>query len=366
MTQPQKNFSDLRGSGASELDLALRQMLSQRHLDRLSPLPSTRDLARKFGISNTTAYRVLLKLLEECLLWRHENGRFYHAEARELIEKPRPLACLLRRLETWSIAYENIMQGFSQVCGQHKRGMLFVHNESLVQHPDLSRPPSYASLQQQRQALKEFSLTHASLTGGVLLDDAWSDSILAEFQDILHNAVVVYRKTSLPFLSNVQVDFKAAALLAVAHACARGYQQLWLAVPFTCDAPVDTMIENVVAAGKEVGCPLPKDRIFSVATPEERAAFVDRLKKQRDRVAVFCPEDNVASLLQKTLQNAGLRCPEQAGLISGMGSAVVQSRNITSVQCDFAALGRKAAEILLQGRQTDTILPQRLLTGGTT
>jgi DNA-binding LacI/PurR family transcriptional regulator len=354
------------GRGAAELESLLRRLLDGASLELESPLPTTRDLARRFGIANTTAYRVLLKLRMEGRLWRHENGRFFPAGARELLEKPRPFACLLRRLETWSTMYEGVMAGFSQVCGQNHRGMLFIHNESLVQHSDLLHPPSFAAPELQKRALKEFVRHHVTASGGVLLDNAWNDAVLGEFADGLRNGVVVCRPTSLPFLSSVHTDYQKVALMAIGHLLARGYREIWLAVPFRNDATVDLVIEHSTAAARELGLSIDPRNILSAGTPPEQARLVRRLKTAAGRVGLFCPEDNVTRILYDRISAAGLACPKKIGLLSGFGTLPVRERGITSVECDFEEIGRQAAAVLNDSRLQRVMLPPRLLTGKTT
>lgn len=355
-----------QGHGAEALESLLRHYLAQTSLDLKSPLPTTRALAERFAVANTTAYRVLLKLHAADLLWRTANGRFYPAGSRALLEKPSPFACLLRRLETWSMMYEGVMRGFSQVCGKSRRGMLFIHNESLVQHPDLAHPPTFAPSRLQENALKEFVRCHATSIDGILLDHAWSDPVLARFEKEFRNAVVVCRPTSLRFLSTVQTDFRQAALLALGHLLARGFKEVWLAVPFRNDTTVDLMIDNAIAASRELGLPLARRNIHVVATPAEQTRFIERLRRATHRVGVFCPEDNVTRILHKRLRSAGLPCPEKVGLLSGFGTASVRQRDISSIHCDFEAIGRQAAEVLNSGRRQHVVLPPRLQTGQTT
>lgn len=355
-----------QGHGAAELEPLLRRHLSQPPRDLKVPLPTTRTLAEGFAVANTTAYRVLLKLHAEGLLWRTENGRFYPAGSRALLEKPKPFACLLRRIEAWSMMYEGIMRGFSQVCGRGRRGMLFVHNESLVQHPDLAHHPTFAPSRLQENALQEFVHCHAASIGGVLLDHAWSDTVLARFEKELRNAVVVCRPTSLRFLSSVQADFRQAALLALGHLLARGFREVWLAVPFRNDTTVDLMIENAAVVSRELGMPVARRNILGAATPAEQIRLIERLRRATGRVGVFCPEDNVTRILHERLRAGGLACPEKVGLLSGFGTASVRQRGISSIHCDFETIGRQAAEVLNSGRRQHVVLPPRLQAGQTT
>src|SRR5258706_11836774 len=63
------------------------------------PLPTTREFGRRFRVASATAYRILQKLSEDGEIWQHPtSGRFYPPAARALLDRPKPVACLIRRL----------------------------------------------------------------------------------------------------------------------------------------------------------------------------------------------------------------------------------------------------------------------------
>jgi len=354
------------GKGVTDLELAVRLLSEQRNWDVQTPLPTTRELGDRYGISNASACRLLKRMGDEKVIWRRENGRYYLNESRRLFERRKPYACLLRKLQNWSRIYQGVMSGFSQVFGRDRASLLFVHNESLVRHADTDHPPVHAGLNAQREALLEFFRDHQDQFGGILFDDVWMDDVLGGFTHQFGNAVIVCRPSRLPELSSVSVDFDAAALLALGHLYARGYEDVWLAVPFAHAAPVDLMSQAAVRAAAMLGRPFPESRIAMVSTPQEREAFVARIQETDKRVGVFCLEDNVSLILWKQFAAAGIACPERVGLLSGMGTAIVTERHISSVQIDFEKIGLTAGEILASGKPRTVLLPPSLSFGETT
>lgn len=354
------------GSGVSDLELAVRLLSEQRNWDVQSPLPTTRELGDLYGISNASACRLLKQMDAEKVIWRRENGRYYLNESRRLFERCKLYACLLRKLQNWSRIYQGVMSGFSQVFGPDRASLLFVHNESLVRHADTDHPPVHAGVNAQREALLEFFRDHQNQFGGILFDDVWMDDVLAGFTHQFSNAVIVCRPSRLPELSSVSVDFEAAALLALGHLFARGYEDVWLAVPFAHAAPVDLMSQAAVRAAALLGRPIPDSRIAMVSTPQEREAFVTRIQAMEKRVGVFCLEDNVSLILWKQFAASGIPCPERVGLLSGMGTGIVTERHISSVQIDYERIGLTAGEILASGKPRTVLLPPSLAIGATT
>lgn len=354
------------GEGVAGLEAALRKLAEQKAWDVQQPLPTTRELGERYHISNASACRLLKRLDEEDVIWRRDNGRYYVAESRRIFERPKPYACLLRKLQNWSRIYQGIMSGFSQAFGRNRAAMLFVHNENLVRHADTAHPPVHAGAAAQREALTEFFRDHDDPLGGILLDDVWLDEVLEEFAEKLSNAVIVCRPTRLAGLSSVAVDFDSSAVLAIGHLYARGYEEIWLAVPFANAAPVDLMCAAARRAATMLGKPIEEQNICFVSTPAERESFFQRLKEARKRVGVFCLEDNVALILSRSLRASGIACPGRVGVISGMGTDIVTERRITTLQINYEKIGLTAGEILAEGTSRTVTLPTTLILGETT
>ena len=353
------------GRGVAELERTVRQLVTSKNRDINRPLPTTRELGEQHGVSNASACRLLKRLDEKGVIWRRENGRYYPNESRRLFERRRPYACLIRKLQHWSRMYHAIMSGFSQAFGPNKASMLFVHNEELVRHADTEHPPHHAGLAAQRRALTDFFHDHENEFAGLLFDDVWLDAALAKFSDELTNAVVVCRTTTLPKLSSVSVDFDASAVMAIGHLYARGYEEIWIAVPFANSAPVDLMQAAALRAAASLGSPIDRRNICSAATPADRERLMARLKTAKKRVGLFCLEDNMSLILCRAFNDSGIDCPRRIGLLSGMGD-IVSELGISCLKIDYEAIGRTAGEILISRKHRIVQQPSRLVLGQTT
>ena len=355
-----------RGKGVADLEKSIRQIAVETNWDVHKPLPTTRELGERYGISNASVCRLLKRLYEGKTIWRRDNGRYYFNDSRRLFERLKPYACLLRKLQTWSRIYQGIMGGFSQAFGRNKAAMLFVHNETLVRHTDTAHPPVHADASTQHESLAEFFRDHENQFGGILLDDVWLDEVLEKFSPQLTNAVIVCRPSTLPGLSSVSADYDASALMAIGHLYARGYEEIWLAVPFASSAPVDLMTDAAAQSAEKLGKPIDAANICSVATPEDREGFLAKLKSAQKRVGVFCIEDNMTLILWRSFARAGIECPAQVGLLSGMGTGIVADHQISSLQINYERVGRTAGEILAAREQRVVTLPTQLFLGITT
>lgn len=360
------------GRDGTELEKAIRQFATDKKWNVRQPLPTTRELGQHYAISNASVCRLLQKLNRENVVWRRDNGRYYFNESRRLYERHKPYACMLRKLETWTVIYQAIMSGFGQAFGQQKGAILFIHNESLFQRVLPDQPPLFASADEQRVLLREFLRDHEGQFRGILLDQVWSDDVLKEFVPQLSNSVIVCRPSTVPEISSVSVDFEMSGMLAVGHLYARGFDEIWLAVPHSGSVNYQMMAISAVNASKKLGRPIDEKNILSVATNGEREKFIARLGTSKKRIGVYylgslgAPPDHLALVLRRGLAAAGLECPERVGFLVGMSIHSPGEHEISTFQVDYTEMGRIAGEILASNKHRTAIVPAQLCIGATT
>jgi hypothetical protein len=331
------------------------------------PLPTTRALGQRFGVANTTVFRALRELVDAGEIWQlPANGRFYPATARALLDRPKPVACLIRRLELGSELYRELLEGVSSGCGAARRTMLLWHDELLVNHPDPQEPPIFAPLVQQRAILQEFLDRHGDAAEGFILDHVWSDEALSAFAERLKPAVVLFRSCALAGFNNIAANFHAGALKALAHLLGRGFEQIIPIEPFTGDPAVNEFAAALTAAAAELGCGDRLAVVARVSTAAERTALIARLRRSSRRIALLCPEDNVATLLLAAVRAAGLRCPEQTGILSTMGTDFAIKAGLSCVRYDFRELGRRAVAALGGSPASRQSIEPEFFSGSTT
>ena len=330
------------------------------------PLPTTRALAAKFGPSAATVFRLLQQLEVEGALWQHASGRFYRAAARALLDRPKPVACLIRRLELCSALYRELLEGISAGAGEARRAMLLWHDDVLVNHPDPDRPPTFAGAAAQRVVLDGFLERHASDAGGFVLDHVWTDAVLKRADKRLAPGVLLFRRAPAGSpLANVRADFDAAATQALAHLLGRGFTRLVPVEPFAGDPAVEEFLTALDRAATALGC---ADKLAPRAAgrlPEEQAALIAALPR-RGRTALIVPEDHVAVRLRTRLETEGRACPETVGLLAVMGTDVAGAAGLTRLSFDFRAMGRAAIRLLGEGEPGEVVFSPTLHLGATT
>ncbi len=333
----------------------------------LKPLAATRVLGERFGVSHGTVFRVLNRMEKAGRVWRHPNGRFYPALAGKVLGRAKPLAVMLRRMLSWSSLCREVMEGFTDECGERERPILWFHNKNLVTQESADGAVQVASSSVQRKLLKEFFLLHGETIGGVLFDEFWrDDAIRGVFPTDLPSANF-FRSSELPGLGSVAGDFKNGALLAMSHLLACGYERIFLLDPFPGYAPAELFLK----AGREVyheiaGRELPPDQEVPLHDPVRRKAFLRKLATGQVRAGLICPEDNLSLGLARELRAAGIALGQRHGLVSVMGTSVMNSGDVTCVSYDFREMGRSAAAMLCEGRPESIVFPPTLKVGAST
>ncbi len=364
-SSPPRSSAGPAGPRGPGLPARLQRLLAATAADQ--PLPTTRELGERFGVANSTVARVLRRLTDAGDVWQHPvSGRYFPTGARLLLDRPKPVACLIRRLELGSALYRELLEGISTGCGASRRTMLLWHDELLVNHPDPGQPPAFASTAEQTAILADFLERHGGAAGGFILDHVWSDAALRAHAERLRPAVVLFRACAVESMGNVRADLRAGALKALGHLLGRGYDTVLPVMPFAGDPAVEEFAATLATVAGELDCRARVEASVAAATPEERQALTRRLRGVRRRTALLCPEDHVAAMLVTALGEAGVGCPDPVGVLTVMGTERATSAGLSCLRYDFRQLGRTAVEALGAETPVRIAVEPVLAPGGTT
>jgi len=345
------------GEWTKEFNKWLRARLKQPG-GMVEPLPTTRDLAERYEVANSTVFRQFLRLEEEGVLWRAASGRFYNAQARSMVDKPLPVACLFRRIEDWSLLYQELMEGIGRASEQAGRASLLWHDDGLVRHGDVGHPPRFSSPATQEKSIKTFLDRYGSAVAGVILDHAWSDKALAAMPAEIKKKCVLLCRPGPAGIASVAPNALRAAELALTHLLATGCGSIHPVRPFSGDSAVDFMLkaihEAAASAGIKTGLELAAD------TPAARTRLITELGKPgkpTGMVGLMVPEDNVAQLLREECIKRRIQTIK---LISLQGTR--RAAGITHIKNDYAAIGAQAVHLLINaGQGTGDVPAPRLV-----
>jgi len=336
-----------RGRKPGEWAGEFRKSLKAHHRARgvSQPIPPLRELAEHYGVNHTTIFRQLQRAEEEGLLWKAPNGRHYLPAARSLIEKARPVACLFRKIENWSFLYQELMEGIAARCETAAVGSLLWHDDALVRHPDLRRPPSFAGVPHQIQSLKRFVTQNENMVGGIILDHLWTDEALATLPPAWRKNAVRLCRPGVGEIASVAPDFPVVAHLALTHVFALGYRAIQPIEPFPGDSAIAHSLASFLAAAEKAGAGAFLHPVMSAADSGARARLIRRLQKTSRRTALIFPEDNTAAIFREECRASGI--PQKIGVISLQGTRGAGEAGLTHVRTNYRSLGETAVEIAL-------------------
>lgn len=333
----------------------------------LKPLPATRALGEKFGISHGTVFRLLARLEKEGKVWRHANGRIYPALAGKVLGRAKPLAVMLRRMLAWSSLCREVMEGFTDECGERDRPILLFHNRNLMVQEMADSGLKVASNRSQKEMLREFVLLHGDSVGGVLFDEVWRDESIREALPPEVAAVSFSRASVLPQVGSVAADFKAGALLAMSHLLASGYEKILLVDPLPDYEPARRFLKLAAEVHREIsGRELPGSRIVELHSADQRREFLRKLAGSKTRTGLICPEDNLSLSLAREMRAAAIPLGRLHGLVSVMGTSAIAAGDISCVRYDYRAMGHAAAAMLCEGRTESRLFAPVLDVGSST
>jgi hypothetical protein len=349
------------------LEKWLETQVLRQDAGALAPLPATRALGERFGVSHGTAFRLLSRLEKEGRVWRHANGRFYPALAGRVLGRAKPLAVLLRRMQVWSSLCREVMEGFTDECGERDRPILWFPNKNLLTQETSGGGVRIASAPVQRTLLEEFRLFHGETVGGILFDEVWRDDAIRGVFPAGMPLLSFSRPSRLPGVGGVVADFRAGALLAISHLLASGFEKIVLIDPLPDYEPATVFLGIAREVYRELaGMDLPKTQVVTLHETSRRKNFLRKLAGTKTRLGLICPEDNVSLALAAELRAAGAGVARRHGLVSVMGTSLLAPGDLTCVRYDFPAMGRAAAAMLCEGKMAVRSFPPRLDVGAST
>ena len=354
-----------KGKQVIKLEKELTELLKDGNWEASDPLPVTRELAEKFDVSNVTVHRVLRKFSNEGLLWRSDSGRYFLPSGREMMERPKPVFCLVRELTARHVSYRLMLQGFSRQCAEARRSLLFPSDVGLVNLTEPEEPPQFQNSSAQLKSFRRVLRTNPQKQHGFLLDHLWHEDVLGHCADELPNAVILWRSTNVESISSVSIDFEAAAHQAISHLLQQKYERIIIAIPFEGDSAVDQMAEAGAKAASELTQFKPED-ICMATNDRERQQLVESIRNAPERIGIFCIEDSVCKLLLDTIRLAGIRCPEKVGIISGMGTEIAHWGGLSTIEIPFVEMGAVAGKLIGSRTKGKKVLPTKVIRNLTT
>lgn len=335
--------------------------------DVLAPLPTTRELGERYGVSHVSVSRILRKMADEGRLWQAHSGRFYAAEAEAQLSHPRPVGCLVRSLSGWAAWYERIMTGVSFGCEAEERAILVHPVADMVVQAAPDAPASFLRASEQRKVMERYIRRHAGSEQKLLLDDAWSDAVLRKYADRLPSARLLLRPSPVAAIPSLHPNFPQGAMLGLSHLLGLGHKKIIFVQPYKDYATTrefEAAFTDAVESIGEVGL---EYEVFQSEGSARFGKLIKRLKtKAGEGTALVCPEDNFSVALLAALREAGIDVPGKVALLGGMGTRILAEAGISQLSVDFVELGRRAVTTRAKDWTENLTIPFALERGVTT
>jgi DNA-binding LacI/PurR family transcriptional regulator len=161
--------------------------------------------------------------------------------------------------------------------------------------------------------------------------------------------LVIVESVNVPGLTTVRVDQAGGARQVTRHLLGQGVSTVWHVA-----GPVDWIEAEARVGGwraelDAVGARVPR-LLRGTWRPESGYEAGRRLARRRDVEAVFVANDQMALGLLRAFQEAGVRVPGDV-LVAGFDDvpeAAYYPPPLTTVRQDFAAVGRRSIQLLLE------------------
>jgi hypothetical protein len=332
--------------------------------DLLHPLPSTREIGLRYGISNVSVCRVLKRLEIEHVVWQAANGRYYLYASRRLLERQRTYVCLTAPKETWGHMQAEVLMAWDRTDDRC--------SSTWVVHRDPERGEENGQswhdrvIVEQRRFLREFFADPHHAWDGTLFDSHWRDEALAAFPHRLRGAVMLGRETEVAGLASLAVDFDAAALLGLAHLHARGYREVRVVSSSRVGLAQQQQFDAIVRAAGRLGQP-----IASELAPVSAVALDARSRSEDGGaggagIGWFCLDEVAAEEAVRSIQVEGGRPRRKAGVLAALPHPRLEELNVTRFVVDPGEAGFWLAELLQAGAGKGIRLAPELVLGAST
>lgn len=178
-------------------------------------------------------------------------------------------------------------------------------------------------------------------------------------------AVVVAGHRKIENVTNIVLDHKKAAELALRHLYELGHRRIAFMRGGSRSSDADDRWESMMAVARELGIAVPPELCVQldllVWTPE--LGFVptkELLSRKVDFTALVCFNDNAAIGAIRALIDYGLRVPQDVSVVGfdDIQSAAYQNPSLTTIRQPMHEMGAESARLLLRRIRGEADYPE--------
>ncbi|HML46713.1 MAG TPA: GntR family transcriptional regulator [Clostridia bacterium] len=321
-----------------------------------SMLPTEKELAAHYGVSRSTIQKTLGTLVLKGMITR-TAGKGTFVTERPVLEEGLPgrddVVILLPNHQT-------------QVSFGYLRGA-----SSRLKQEGIQVTPHYSHNNSDQVFLRARQYAQGGAAGLIVYPISSEDpeGVLVKCRKSGLPVVTIDKNTMGATLSSVCSDNYAGGFIAGTHLIEKGHRDiLWVQNEQLSDTLQDRMC-GFVDALAERGLSLPEENRFVFAASNDHKSKETIMSFLRKRVAgapptaVFCASDAVASLVYRAAYDLGIKIPDVLSVIGfdNLDIAEAMSPPMTTIAQDFYAIGKEAANLLLEQIRGGTGVTKRYL-----
>ncbi len=350
-------------STSNQIKEKLRQFVLDGELKPMSPLPSIRALAKRFGVSPTTVHKAIRMLKEEGLVSPHDRS------------------CI-------SVTIPSSLKGLRAKAEARTIALVIRNNPDYVREGP-GYPGEVIRVLRAKLAKAGFALDVVSLTGiqrletgkfirqsgygGVALFEVDNDHIIREIRGLNLPLVSLDADAYRLGVSSVVFDQAQGMFRLTSHLIERGHRKIAFMRPFILNEVSNVPEIETVEELRIIGYRLAMDNAGLPVRIEEYPPMRRHLRRKLLQIflnpdtptAVVCVSDTFARLLASEAGQFGYDIPRELSIAgfggSEQGFGPDGKRKITSVRTDNAGMGSEAARLLLGQLRGQTDAPERVI-----
>lgn len=319
----------------------LRLVEMAGRMDGATPFPPLAVLAGEMDVHPSTVSRILRELSGEGVLWHAPNGRFHIPEARRQKLKGFPVCFIGREMSLWSRLYQEILEGVSSVCAEHRGSLVLCPAPRLVRHEAALEKPRFASVPAQKRELEVALKNIPPKCCGVVLDHLWNPKVVATAAAPVDPMIHLLRPGG-----RFGIDFRHGTDLVAQLLSSVPCRGVALVVPFEGDWAVTASAESLQEG-------LAAWPVAKMDMPEALSRAASLLRKGH---VFVCTEDNAAVRLAAALDPLCRGC-RFFPLVATQGTGL-PSAPVSRLRYDFKKLGRLAAASIFDRSQEVLLRPK--------
>jgi LacI family transcriptional regulator len=179
--------------------------------------------------------------------------------------------------------------------------------------------------------------------------------LISKQLSVLPNVVYFGRPQKLSNANYVRIDYSNGIQQAIRHLVSKGRKNIGIALMGKLYSPMIERLKGYRKGLKDAGMSIERNKIWfapetTVLTEEMESNLIEKLIIDEKVDSIIAANDEWAFLLINTLQNRGIKVPDDVAIVGyeNMSISQLSRPSITTVDCDYELAGQEMINMLLE------------------